>query len=143
MIPMKPQVSVLLPCFNAAGHLESCLESLLAQSLEDFEILAIDDGSDDETPELLERAAGKDRRIRVFHRPHQGIAKSLAAAAVEARAPLLARMDADDICDRRRLELQASYLKEHYLLETHLAGRCRVAIWGYCVMSLTALLYSK
>jgi glycosyltransferase involved in cell wall biosynthesis len=110
---MEPTVSVLLPCYNAAGYLGTCLESLLAQSLEDFEILAVDDGSEDETPELMERAAAKDRRIRVIRRPHQGIAKSLEIAAREARAPLLARMDADDICDRRRLELQAGYLKEY------------------------------
>jgi glycosyltransferase involved in cell wall biosynthesis len=113
MALMKPLVSVLLPCFNAAKYLEPCLESLLAQSVEDFEVVAIDDGSEDETPELLERAAGNDRRIRPIRRPHQGLVKALGEAATEARAPLLARMDADDICHRRRLELQVAFLRDH------------------------------
>lgn len=110
---MSPAVSVLLPCYNAAAHLAQCLESLLSQSFIDFEIVAVDDGSEDETPDLLEKRAGEDSRLRVLHRPHRGIAAALMAATREARAGLLARMDADDRCRSDRLECQVRFLSDH------------------------------
>ncbi len=108
-----PEVSVLLPCFNAERFLASGLGSLFAQTYSDFEIIAIDDGSEDETGNLLEEAAGQDPRVRILRQSHQGIAAALRAGTELARGSLIARMDADDLSHRDRLMLQVKYLSEN------------------------------
>jgi glycosyltransferase involved in cell wall biosynthesis len=107
----NPQVSVLLPCFNAARHLAPCLASLARQTLADLEVVAVDDGSRDDTAARLAQTG--DPRVRVHRQPHAGIASALATAARLARAPLLARMDADDIAHPERLARQAEFLLRH------------------------------
>ena len=74
---VKPAVSVLLPCFQAARHLPRCLESLYSQTFSNFEVIAIDDGSDDETGEILAQAAKVDSRLRLWRESHRGIAATL------------------------------------------------------------------
>jgi glycosyltransferase involved in cell wall biosynthesis len=108
-----PRLSVLLPCFNAAEHLSSCLESLFRQSYEDFEVLAVDDGSEDDTPQLLEEAAHQDRRVRLASQSHCGIAETLRVMTEVARGSFVARMDADDIAHPERFALQVKFLDEH------------------------------
>jgi glycosyltransferase involved in cell wall biosynthesis len=103
---LNPQVSVLLPCYNAAAALPEALDSLLAQTLADFEIVAVDDGSTDDTLRILEAYARLDRRLRIFAQPHQGILAALNAGLAACRAPLTARMDADDRCHPARLQRQ-------------------------------------
>jgi glycosyltransferase involved in cell wall biosynthesis len=105
---VKPRVSVLLPVRDAAGTLPACLASLAAQTLEDHELLAVDDGSRDGSRALLAAAARSDRRIRVLATPPRGLVSALNLAAAEVRAGLVARMDADDIAAPERLELQAA-----------------------------------
>lgn len=104
-----PQVSVLLPVRDAAPTLEECLRSLLAQTLEDHEVIAVDDGSTDESAAILERAAG-DARLRIVRTSARGLVSALNTALALARAPLVARMDADDVSDPDRLRLQARRL---------------------------------
>jgi glycosyltransferase involved in cell wall biosynthesis len=104
---VTPLVSVLLPVRDAAGTLESALRSLRAQTLREHEVIAVDDGSSDGSGERLDRAARADPRLRVVHTPARGLVAALNTALGRARAPLLARMDADDRAHRRRLELQA------------------------------------
>ncbi|MEE9265045.1 MAG: glycosyltransferase [Vicinamibacteria bacterium] len=110
---MSPEVSILLPCFNAATYLPECFASLFSQSLYRFEIIAVDDGSEDDTPRLLSQVAESDERLRVFTQGHRGIATALLTASRKARAPLLARMDADDICRPERLAVQTQFLRAH------------------------------
>jgi len=74
--------------------------------------VAVDDGSADASGALLEAWRGRDPRVRLLSTPGVGVAGALSAAAAAARAPLLARMDADDVADPRRLELQAGLLRE-------------------------------
>jgi glycosyltransferase involved in cell wall biosynthesis len=107
---MIPKVSVLLPCRNASGVLQHALDSLLSQTLPDIEVIAVDDGSDDDTPEILESWASQDGRVRVFRRPHAGVGEALNTCLAKARGAYLARMDADDVCLPERLALQAAYL---------------------------------
>jgi glycosyltransferase involved in cell wall biosynthesis len=108
-----PAVSVLLPCFNSAATLPEALESLAAQTLEDFEIVAVDDGSSDRSLEILQAWAQRDGRIRTLEQPHRGILPALNAGLAACKAPYVARMDADDRARPRRLERQVAYLDAH------------------------------
>lgn len=103
-------MSVLVPCRDAEEHLPACIESLGAQTLDAFEVVAVDDGSGDRTRELLEAWRRRDARVRVLG-GGRGLVPSLRAAAAAARAPLLARMDADDVAVPERLERQADALR--------------------------------
>ena len=105
-----PAVSVLLPCRNADPWLEECLESLFAQRLSDFEVVAVDDGSTDDTLGLLRSMARREHRLRVLDGERQGLVAALNRAASEAEAPLLARMDADDVAHPDRLLAQVEFL---------------------------------
>jgi glycosyltransferase involved in cell wall biosynthesis len=108
-----PEVSVLMPCYNAADTLEEALASLEHQTLQDFEIVCVDDGSQDGTIEQLNKWMRREKRLRIFCQPHQGIISTLNAGLAACRAPYVARMDADDRSRPRRLELQKAYLDDH------------------------------
>jgi hypothetical protein len=107
------RVTVLLPCFNAAPHLRECLDSVLAQSFADFQVLAIDDGSTDATNQILASAAFRDRRLRVLaNATNLGLVASLNLGLRAATTPYVARIDADDIAHRERLAYQVRALEE-------------------------------
>jgi glycosyltransferase involved in cell wall biosynthesis len=106
----SPRVSVLLPVRDADETLAQCLASLAAQTLRDHEVVAVDDHSADGSRAILERAARADPRLRVLDNPGCGLVAALNAAAAAAQAPLLARMDADDVSRPDRLSAQAARL---------------------------------
>jgi len=112
-MPDSPCISILMPIHNEGRYLQAALDSLYRQSLTDWELLAVDDGSDDNTPAILEASARQDSRVRVITLERNGLVAALNAGLKECRTPLLARMDGDDICHPRRLELQAAYLDAH------------------------------
>ena len=120
-----PRVSVLLPVRDAATTLHACLDSLAAQTLGDHEIVAVDDGSGDGSGELLLARAGSDPRLRVLRTPRRGLVGALSLALAQARAPLVARMDADDVARTPRLALQAERLERDTAVDV--LG-CRVAL---------------
>jgi glycosyltransferase involved in cell wall biosynthesis len=99
-----PLVSVLMPVRNEERFLPAALASLRAQTFRDWELVAVDDHSTDRTAAILERAAGEDRRIRMLRPPERGLVPALNAGLAACKAPLVARMDGDDICHPRRLE---------------------------------------
>lgn len=119
-----PLLSILMPVFNAAATLPAALRSIAAQTFRDWELVAVNDGSGDASLEILDRAARKDRRIRVLTGAHAGLVAALRSATGLASAPLLARMDADDVMHPRRLQLQAARLEEQATLDV-LATRVR------------------
>ena len=96
--------------YNGERFLEAAIDSVLAQSFADFEFLILDDGSSDATPHILKAYATRDARIRPIIRENRGLVASLNQLLAEARAPLVARMDADDICLPQRLERQIAFL---------------------------------
>jgi glycosyltransferase involved in cell wall biosynthesis len=108
-----PAVSVLLPCYNAGQTLERALESLTHQTLTDLQVIAVDDGSQDETPGILDRWARRDRRLQVISREHRGLIPSLNEGLALCTAPYVARMDADDLAHPPRLARQRAYLDAH------------------------------
>jgi len=103
-----PLISILMPVWNAAGTVRAALRSVQAQSFREWELVAVNDGSTDESLEILDQAAQKDRRIRILTGAHAGHVEALRSAARMANAPLLARMDADDVMHPRRLILQST-----------------------------------
>jgi hypothetical protein len=108
---MKPTVTVLMSVYNGARYLESAVSSILQQTFTDFEFVIINDGSRDDSRNILERF--QDSRIRLIHTENRGLAAALARGVEEARGSCIARMDADDLAPPDRLATQVGYLKEH------------------------------
>jgi glycosyltransferase involved in cell wall biosynthesis len=105
-----PEISVLLPVRDAAATLREALDSTLASVGARFEVVCVDDGSSDGSAALLDDAARRDARVRVVHTPPRGLVAALGEAVALARAPLFARMDADDEMHPERLAAQAAWL---------------------------------
>lgn len=103
-----PRISVILPVFNAEETLSAALDSIVSQSLEDWELVAVDDGSTDASLSILRHYEGRDRRIRVVASEHTGIVAALRRGCGEASGELIARMDADDIALPERLAAQSA-----------------------------------
>lgn len=106
-----PSVSVLMPTHNAANTLPETLDSLRAQSMRDFELVAVNDGSNDDTGPILHACAAKDSRVRPIDLPRVGLIEALNSGLAACRGNFVARMDGDDLAHPRRLELQAERLR--------------------------------
>jgi glycosyltransferase involved in cell wall biosynthesis len=102
-----------MPCCNAADTVDEAIASLLDQTWQDFELIAVDDGSTDATYERLMDWTERDPRISVLSFPHRGIIEALNAGISACNAPYIARMDADDRVHPKRLEKQVSFLEAH------------------------------
>ena len=108
----KPEVTVLMPVFNGARYLRVAIESILQQTFTDFEFLVIDDGSTDNSPEIV--SSYNDARIRLVRRGKNiGLIATLNEGLELARGDLVARMDADDISYPDRLEKQLAVMREN------------------------------
>jgi len=105
-----PRVSVVLPCFNSAGHIRPCLRSLKKQTFSDFEVLVVDDGSTDATAEIIAAETSGDQRFCLFVQRHGGVVPAMNSGIKKARAEYVARMDSDDSCRPDRLEKQVQFL---------------------------------
>lgn len=108
-----PAVSIILPAYNAAATILSAVRSIQQQSLSDWELLIVDDGSEDNIVTLLENIVSEDPRIRLIQQTHGGIVAALNTGLAAASAPAIARMDADDVMLPKRLEKQLQWLHEH------------------------------
>ena len=102
-----------MPVYNARRFLTEAVESVLGQTLGDFELLIVDDGSTDGSTEVLRRLAGRDRRIRLVVRENRGLIASLNEMIGMAGGDLIARMDADDVSLPGRFAAQVEYLDAH------------------------------
>jgi GT2 family glycosyltransferase len=111
MSAASPALSVILPCRDAARYLPACIASLQRQTQYDFEVIAVDDGSTDATASILGDWRRGDPRVRVITQHPLGLVAALNRGIAEASAPVIARMDADDIAHPRRFELQAALLQ--------------------------------
>jgi glycosyltransferase involved in cell wall biosynthesis len=102
-----------MPVRDAAPTLPAAIESVLSQTERNWELLAVDDGSTDRSPEILREGSRRDARIRPLCGPHRGVVSALNRGLAAARSPLIARMDADDVCLPERLARQRAYLDAH------------------------------
>lgn len=94
---MSSTVSVIIPAYNAAGYIGRTLQSLRAQSFADFEAIVVDDGSKDDTAEVVRRIAETDPRVRLIRQANAGVAAARNRAVAEARGRYIANLDADDM----------------------------------------------
>ena len=104
----EPVVSILMPVRNEERYLPAALASIRRQSLDNWELVAVDDHSTDSTRSILTSAAKEDNRIRVIQNSQKGLVAALNEGLANCRAPLVARMDGDDICHPARLSKQIS-----------------------------------
>lgn len=109
-----PLVSVLMPAYNAEKYIIEAIESILKQSFTDFELIIINDCSQDSTSQLLTNYALKDSRIVIINNDRNlGVSDSLNKGLEIAQGKYIARMDADDIADKKRFEVQVAYMDAH------------------------------
>lgn len=99
-----PQISVIIPVYNAEKYLNRCIDSILAQSFTDFEVLLVDDGSPDGSGEICDNYIAKDSRIRVFHKQNEGVSSARNMGLDNAIGEWVTFVDADDWIEKDTLE---------------------------------------
>lgn len=110
----KPLISVIMSAYNSGKYISEAIESILNQTLKDFEFIIINDASTDKTSEIIKRYARKDKRIIVIgSNKNIGLTKSLNIGLRKAKGKYIARMDADDISLLERLQVQYNLLEEN------------------------------
>ncbi|WP_320172681.1 glycosyltransferase family 2 protein [Maridesulfovibrio sp.] len=123
----SPKVSVTMPCYNCESTVGAAIESILNQTFEDLELVTVDDGSDDNTAEILKEYAARDSRLKPIFLEHQGVVGAANAAISAASGEYIARMDADDLALPERIAKQAELLDRDQ--KTGLTS-CRVEFGG-------------
>jgi glycosyltransferase involved in cell wall biosynthesis len=108
-----PLVSVILPAYNAARYIREALESVCTQTHCDIEVIAVDDGSRDETPAIVEEFAARDPRVRLLLQDNEGVGAARNRGIQQARGIYIAPIDADDIWHPRKLEAQVACMEAH------------------------------
>jgi len=108
---MNPRVSVITTVYNCEKYIDECINSILNQSLKDFELIIVDDGSTDDTPNRLEQY--KDPRVKVFRQENAGIYQAANKAVSLSTGSLIAVLDADDYALPDRLETQVAFMEKN------------------------------
>ena len=119
-------VSVIMPVYNAARFVAETVETVLGQTFPDFEFVIINDGSTDDSLSILQGYAKRDARIKLISRPNTGYVVALNEGLEVAKGRFVARIDADDLSDPRRLELQVERMRREPDLVA--LGSCASAI---------------
>ena len=101
------KISVIIPVYNTGERLRRCLDSVVAQTFEDFECIVVDDGSKDQSPQVIDEFAAKDSRFIAIHKPNGGVSTARNVALDRAEGEWIVFVDSDDI------------LKEHHLAKMH------------------------
>jgi len=121
MMRNNPKVSIIVPVYNVEKYLKECIESVLNQSVADYELILVDDGSVDESPRICDEYAQKDNRICVIHQKNQGVGFARNAGLNDASGEFVAFLDSDDWLDH-------SFLQK--CLETIYSTNCDMCISG-------------
>lgn len=100
---MKPIISVIVPVYNSASFLDKCIQSILNQSFQDFELLLINDGSKDNSGAICDRYAQKDKRVKVFHQANAGVSSARNLGISKAKGEYISFIDADDWIEKSYL----------------------------------------
>ena len=108
-----PDISIIMSVFNGEDFLEKSIESVLNQTFAEFEFIIINDGSTDDSLEIIERFRIIDDRIKLINQENQGLAKSLNVGIKNSQGRYIARTDADDLCYESRLEKQFNFMEKN------------------------------
>lgn len=114
---MKPEISVILPFYNAENTLKRAAESILAQTFRNFELLLIDNNSTDSSSRIAKNLADSDSRIKLYTEQKQGVTHAMNLGLYKASGNYIARMDSDDISHPARLEKQLNFMKKNPALD--------------------------
>ena len=109
----KPEVSVLMSCYNASRWLPEAIDSVLAQNFKDFELILVDDGSTDQTRDIIQSYRIRDERIIAISKTNTGLADSLNTGIMQVSGVWIARLDSDDLCEPDRLMEQVRFVHDH------------------------------
>lgn len=110
---IPPSLSIVIPCYNASDTIARAVDSVRAQSLTDWELIIVDDGSTDGTADIVATLAANDSRIQLERRPHLGVSSAANHGMSIASAPLIARMDSDDTSRPDRMAKQLDFLTKN------------------------------
>jgi glycosyltransferase involved in cell wall biosynthesis len=110
---MEPIVSILVPVYNVEPYLRQAIDSILAQTFTDFELILINDGSTDRSGEIIDSYRARDSRIVAVHKENEGVARTLNRGLAMARGKYIRRFDSDDTCLPTALEHQIEFLEQH------------------------------
>lgn len=116
---MKPLVSIIMPCYNAERYIAQSIESVMAQTYQNWELLITDDGSTDRSVEIVSEYCKKDGRINLLVNEHKGISETRNASIARAKGRFVAFLDSDDIWYPEKLERQVNYMLENDLAFTY------------------------
>ena len=117
---MKPLVSIIMPCYNAEHYIAQSIESVLAQTYENWELLITDDSSTDKSVEIISKYSKNDERINVMvPDEHQGIARTRNMSISRAKGRFVAFLDSDDVWYPEKLEKQVNFMLENNLAFTY------------------------
>lgn len=119
---VNPKISVIVPVYNAEKYLHKCIDSILAQTITDFELLLINDGSKDNSGTICDEYAKKDNRVRVFHKENGGPGLSRNVGILSSTGMYLSFVDADDWLEKQMLE-QFYLMATTYKTDIVVAGR--------------------
>ena len=118
---VKPFISVVIPVYNMAARIGSCLDSIVGQSFEDVEIIVVDDGSSDGTTDIIKEHASRDSRVRYFGQEHSGVSVARNCGISKASGEYILFIDADD-------EIEDGYLQN--IADTAKSTMADILVWG-------------
>lgn len=122
MLPNSPKISVIVPVYKAEAYLHRCVDSLLAQTFQDFEVLLIDDGSPDRSGEICDEYARKDSRVRVFYKENGGVSSARNLGLDHVKGEWICFVDSDDYVDRTYIDDLLSAININYEKELVVQG---------------------
>ena len=123
---MEKKVSLIVPVYNGENYLKDCVDSILGQTLREIEILLVDDGSKDRTPQLCDAYAAADERVRVIHQENRGLGMARNAGLDAAEGIYVTFVDSDDYISGEMCE-KMYQAAEQYQADMVLAGLCQEA----------------
>ena len=111
----EPKISVIIPVYNAQDYLMECIESVLKQSYQDFEVICIDDGSSDRSGEILKKFAEKDKRVIIITQNNKGVSIARNKGIQQAKGKYIYFLDSDDYIEEDALEICSQALEKKAL----------------------------
>ena len=131
----NPKISIIMPVYNVEDYIGKCIDSVLAQTLKEFEFLIVDDGSKDKSGQICDEYAAKDSRIQVIHKENGGAPSARNTAMEIAKGKYMYFMDADDWAEKTMLEKlyntaeenQAQLVVTGFFIDTYYDGNKHIS----------------